>query len=128
MLSQGQSPENLKLAQVTQIFKIDDPYIEKMYRPVSILPTMSKLYERVIYDQLSDYFEEIFQPYLAAFRKSYGCQTTLLRLVELWKKALDENMFIGAILMDLSKAFDCLPQVLIILKLKAYGLSDNERL
>ena len=45
--------------------------------------------------------------------------------MEDWKEALDKNMFVGAILMDLSKAFDCLPHDLIIAKLQAYGVSDS---
>ena len=48
-----------------------------------------------------------------------------LRIIEDWKKALDDNKFIAAILMDLSKAFDCLPHNLLMLKLEAYGLSEN---
>jgi hypothetical protein len=51
---------------------------------------------------------------LSAFRSGYGCQTALLKIIEDWKKALDENKFVAAILMDLSKAFDCLstgPQI-----------------
>ena len=125
ILNRGKFPESLKLAQVTPIYKKEDPFIEKNYRPVSILPTLSKLYERVISDQLTSYFENIFNPFLAAFRPTFGCQTTLLRLVEDWKKALDDNLYVGAILMDLSKAFDCLPHDLIIQKLKAYGLSNH---
>ena len=125
IISRGSFPENLKLAQVTPIFKKDDPFTEKNYRPVSILPTLSKIYERVISDQLSSHFENIFHSFLAAFRPSFGCQTTLLRLVEDWKRALDENLDVGAILMDLSKAFDCLPHDLIIEKLKAYGLTEQ---
>ena len=109
ILNRGKFPESLKLAQVTPIYKKEDPFIEKNYRPVSILPTLSKLYERVISDQLTSYFENIFNPFLAAFRPTFGCQTTLLRLVEDWKKALDDNLYVGAILMDLSKAFNCLP-------------------
>ena len=124
IINRGSFPENLKLAQVTPIYKKDDPFTEKNYRPVSILPTLSKIYERVISDQLSLHFENIFHSFLAAFRPTFGCQTTLLRLVEDWKKALDENLYIGAILMDLSKAFDCLPH-LIIEKLKAYGLTEQ---
>jgi hypothetical protein len=54
-----------------------------------------------------------------------GCQTALLRIIKDWKKALDDNKFIAAILMDLSKAFDCLPHNLLMLKLEAYGLSEN---
>ncbi len=56
---------------------------------------------------------------------SFGCQTTLLRIVEDWKEALDNNMYIGAIIMDLSKAFDCIPHDLVLAKLKAYGVGDQ---
>lgn len=120
----NQFPDNLKVAQVTPIFRKDDPFIKKNYRPVSILPTHSKIFECIMFNQLTDYFDNIFQAFLAAFRKGYGCQTTLLRLVEDWKRELDSQRYEGAVLMDLSKAFDCLPHGLIIEKLAAYGLSD----
>ena len=55
----------------------------------------------------------------------YGCQSTLLRIIEDWKQALDENKYVAAFSMDLSKAFDCLPHDLLLLKLKAYGVSEN---
>ena len=58
---------------------------------------------------LTDLFENIFHTLLCAFRKGHGCQTTLLRLLEDWKTALDKNQYVAAILMDLSNAFDCLP-------------------
>jgi hypothetical protein len=67
----------------------------------------------------------VFHPSLSAFRSGYGCQTTLLKIIEDWKKALDENKFVAAILMDLSKAFDCLPHKLLINKLDAYGVSES---
>ena len=54
-----------------------------------------------------------------------GCQSTLLRLVEDWRKALDNHKYVAAILMDLTKAFDCLPHSLLLGKLSAYGLSDK---
>ena len=54
-----------------------------------------------------------------------GCQSTLLRLVEDWRKALDSHKYVAAILMDLTKAFDCLPHSLLLGKLSAYGLSDK---
>ena len=81
----------LKCAQVTPIFKEDDPVIEKNYRPVSILPTLSKIYERLLSYQVTDHFNTISHDFLSAFRASYGCQTTLLRLVEDWKQALDKT-------------------------------------
>jgi hypothetical protein len=84
------------------------------YRPVSILPTVSKLFERIIHSQLSGYVEQHFNPYLAAFRHGYGCQSVLLRLLDDWRQALDNNKYVGAILMDLSKAFDCIPHNLLL--------------
>ena len=92
---------------------------------MSILPILSKLYERSINVQLMDYFSQHFNLYLSAFRPGYGCQNMLLRIIEDWKQALDDNKYIAAILMDLSKAFDCLPHELRLLKLKTYGLSDS---
>jgi hypothetical protein len=81
-----------------------------------ILPTISKFYERAIYEQTVTFFDKVFHPSLSAFRSGYGCQTALLKKIEDWKKALDENKFVAAILMDLSEAFDCLPHKLLINK------------
>ena len=72
-----------------------------------------------------DFLDKHFHPLLSAFRPGFGCQTALLKIIDDWKKALDDNKFIAAILMDLSKAFDCLPHNLLLLKLEAYGLSKN---
>ena len=105
--------------------KKNDPLDNKNYRSVSILPTISKVYEMVMSDQLTEFFENIFHAFLCAFRKGHGCQTTLLRLLEDWKTALDNNMYVAAILMDLSKAFDCLPHDILLSKLSAYGLSSK---
>ena len=83
------------------------------------------MFERAIESQLVEIFESHFHIFLSAFQKGYGCQTTLLKVIEDWKKALDENKYVAAILMDLSKAFDCLPHDLLLLKLKSYGLSNS---
>ena len=64
-------------------------------------------------------------PFLEAFRKGFGCQSTLLRLLEDWRKALDNHECVAANLMDLSKAFDCLSHGLLIAKLRAYGQSEG---
>ena len=61
--------------------------------------------------------------FISAYRKGRRTNHVLLRLIENWKTALDSNLFTGAVLMDLSKAFDCIPHDLIIAKLNAYGLS-----
>ena len=105
--------------------KKKDPLNKENYRPVSILQTISKIFERSMHDQLSSFMDNHFNPFLAAFRKGFGCQSTLLRLLEDWRKALDNHESAAAILMDLSKAFDCLPHGLLIAKLRAYGLSKG---
>ena len=96
----------LKEAQVVPLHKTNDHLDKKNYRPVSILPTISKAYEMVLSDQLTDLFENIFHTFSCAFRKGHGCQTTLLRLLEDWKTALDNNQYVAAILMDLSSWAD----------------------
>jgi hypothetical protein len=62
---------------------------------------------------------------LSAFRPGYDCNTALLKVIEDWKKAVDTNLYVAAVLMGLSKDFDCLPHDLLLLKLMAYSLSEN---
>ena len=76
------------------------------YRPVSVLNVFSKVLERFILDQLTSYFKS-------------------LRMIETWRKCLDKNKIVGATLMDLSKAFDCLPHDLLVAKLQDYGLDTQ---
>ena len=123
--SKSQFPVGIKVAQVLPLYKKKDPLNKENYRPVSILPTISKIFERSMHDQFSNFMDNHFNPFLAAFRKGFGCQSTLLRLLEDWRKALDSHECVAAILMDLSKAFDCLPHGLLIAKLRAYGLSKE---
>ena len=95
------------------------------FRPVSVLNTFSKIYERVIKDQIVRGMEKYFSPFLSAYRKNYSSQNILISLTEEWRKKLDNNFVAGAVLTDLSKAFDCIPHDLIIAKLSAYNFSDE---
>ena len=69
--------------------------------------------------------EEIFSPFLAASRKWYCTQHVLIRVVEEWKKIWEYNFIVGAVLTDLSNAFDCIPHELLIAKLSAYVLNSD---
>lgn len=118
-------PDKLKEAQVVPLHKKNNTLDKGNYRPVSILPMISKIFERAVNSQIVEFFDSHFHTFLSAFRKGYGCQTALLKVIEDWKKALDQNKYVAAILMNLSKAFDCLPHDLLILKLKTYGVSPS---
>jgi len=115
-------PELLKYAEVSPVFKKTDPLLRSNYRPVSVLPSLSKVFEGVICDQLNTHFEIIFDNALAAYRKHYSCEQVLLKCLEDWRKWLDNDEYIGNLMIDLSKAFDSLPHGLLLAKLHAYGL------
>ena len=121
----GIFPSDLKLAEVCAIFKKLDRLSKENYRPVSLLRILSKVFERIYSDQINSFFDNIFTPFLSAYRKGFGCHDLLLKFIEQWKCYLDNNLYVGALLIDLSKAFDCLPHNLLICKLKAYGFSNS---
>ena len=122
-IAQNVFPENAKTASVIPLDK-GKPNKNEMsnFRPVSVLNTFSKIYERVIQDQIVRGTEKYFSPFLSAYRKNYSSQNILISLTEEWRKKLDNNFVAGAVLTDLSKAFDCIPHDLIIAKLSAYKI------
>ena len=118
-------PDPLKTGNVTPVHKKGDRTNKENYRPVSILPTVSKVFERNMYYQIYAYIEKYLSPSLCGFRKGFNTQHCLAVMVELWKKAIDHKEYAGGILTDLSKAFDCLNHELLIAKLHVYGFDEN---
>ena len=112
-----------KTATARSIFKRDDRTNIKNYRPVSSLNIFSKIHERFQHENLINYVEIFLSKFISTYRKSYSSNHALIRLKENWKKSLDQKKFVGAVLMDLSKAFDSIPHDLLIAKMHAYGFS-----
>ena len=118
----GYFPDSLKLANVAPVFKKEDLFDKCNYRPVSILPLLSKVHEKVIYNQLCDYSESFLNNIICGFRKAHSTQHALFKLLQSWQQVLHDGDFIDTVLMDLSKAYDCIPHNLWIAKLECYGV------
>ena len=118
-------PEDLGMANITPVIKKTNDkggsLMKENYRLISILPTISKLFERIIARQMNEFMSSKPSSLLCGFRKRYSTQYALLRLIEKWRKCLDISEIITVIQMDLSKAYDCISHDLLIAKLHAYG-------
>ena len=112
-------PRKAKRAAVTPLDKGGkDKNTIGNFRPVSVLNVISKFFENVIKNQITVFLDTKLSIFISAYRKSYS-------LTEEWRNKLDKNYVVGTVLMDLSKAFDCVPHDLLIAKLDAYGFDKD---
>ena len=123
-ITEQKFPENAKLTRVTPIYKKPQNgsrLKSTNYRPISVLSVFSKVIEKHYETSMNDFVNSSLSKYISGFRKGHSCQHVLLHLTEEWRKQLDNNKVFGALFIDLSKAFDCLPHDLLLAKLEAYG-------
>ena len=106
------------------VFKKEDQNDKTNYRPLSLLPLISKIFEKFLYQHTEVSSNKILSPKLCGFRKRYSTQHALLNLLKNWQKCLDKSGVAGTVLMDLSKAYDCHPHDLLLAKLSAYDFDE----
>ena len=111
------------MADVTPIFKKKGKTYVENYRPIIVLPTVSKIYARIMQKQITDYIGKFLSLFLCGYRKGFSIQYALLSLIERWRLCLDKQGFTGALLMDLSKAFDTINHEILVAQLHASGFS-----
>ncbi len=124
-LGNSNFPDQMKYANISPAYKKNEPLEKGNYRPISVLTCFSKLFEGIIADQMNDFFNPILSAYISAFRSGYSCQSLLLKMTEDWRENLDNHKCVGALMIDLSKAFDTINHDKLLSKLKQYGFSES---
>ena len=125
LIARGDFPSQWKLGVVAAIPKTGDATEVGNYRPVTLLSILSKVLERVLFNQLCGYFAPMLGSQLSGFRRGHSCTTALLKMTEDWRWALDRGDSVAAVAVDLSKAFDSIDHELLLAKLGAYGVQPH---
>ena len=110
---------------ITPAHKKDESTDKEDYKPVSVLSLLSKVFERLLYDKLSDYLGKCLNTLLCGFRKGHSTQHALFKLLQAWQEELDKSGFVGTILKNLSEACDCLPYDLLVAKFEDWFKSNT---
>ena len=92
---------------------------------MTVLPGLNNVFGKIPASKLTSYFQNIFCDFSSAYRRHHSRKTTLLRLVEDWKKSRDKGELVAIVTMDLSKALDGPPHLLLVKKVQAYGLDNR---
>ena len=115
-------PDSLKLSDITPVYKKFDLSDKANYRPVSLLPSLSKVFERMLYDQLYEYLENFLRKLLCGSRKMYSTKYAFFRQIQKWQAERYSGYYVGTSLMNFFKTYDCLSHDLLTAKLEVYRL------
>ena len=93
------------------------------YRPISLLPVTSKVLEAVVRDQVTSHLQghNLLSPWQSGFRPGHSTTTTLLHVTSEWYSALDQGFVVGAVFLDIAKAFDTVNHTLLLSRLANLG-------
>ena len=120
-------PDRWKHAIIKPIPKNDDPSAASDFRPISLLPAISKIIEHLAFSQMCNFFkgDKDLDKLQSAYKKFHSTNTALLNISDDIYQSMDKSQITILILLDYSKAFDCANHRLILAKLKAAGFQDD---
>ena len=123
----GVFPDCFKVAKVTPLLKGGDKSDPNSYRPISLLPSLGKLFERVISVRVLNHFNDLnlFSEHQFGFREGFNTEFAILDLYEKFLHNLDQGRITCAVFLDLAKAFDSVSHDILLRKLKKYGIRYN---
>jgi len=127
MLAQGICLERFKFSLIKPIYKSGDKSFPSNYRPISLLPVLSKIFEKVIYKRLFDHLNSnvILNEHQHGFRSEVSTENASYKLLIEILTALNNKQMVGGIFCDLHKAFDCINHAVLLEKMKFYGVSGK---
>ena len=123
-LELGVFPDSMKLAYITPLYKSGSECLNTNYRPISLLPVLSKVFEKVMYSRIYNFLQSTNQLFESqyGFRKHHSCENAVQELLSVITKGFDCKEYTAALFLDLSKAFDTLDHHILLCKLELYSI------